>query len=152
MTAFTGLCAYCGDPLVGAKRSTKKYCGDVCRKAFHAEPVPDLRSAKRCQCNGGRTPGHDADGSPACQKCGAPIEGPRGPSLDSLDAIAALMEVPLHAVMRPSHEPRPSRSKRAYSTDVKVYSGAPFSPDAGGIAVLPSTAFEGTESPAKGGD
>ena len=38
-------CAYCGDPLLGARRSTMRYCGNACRQAAHRQRDRSLSTA-----------------------------------------------------------------------------------------------------------
>jgi len=130
--ASSGLCAWCREPLVNSERSTRKFCNDTCRHRFHAAKgkPPTAKAPKQCACNGSHIPGHNEDGRPTCQKCGAPISGTRIASdAARLDFFAALMEVPLYGAVRSTGAPWQSTGQRAFSTDVRVYRGEPFRPE-----------------------
>lgn len=145
MTAIaSGLCAWCHEPLVEPRRSTRRFCDDTCRHKYHAAKTKPRRSkgSKLCACNGSHIPAHDEDGGLVCGKCSAPIEGTRVANKGSKrDFFAALMEVPFYRASRPAHIPwRSTESRTTHSTEIRVYTGEPFKPDSA-VEIRPASSF-----------
>ena len=145
----TGLCDYCMEPLVGADRSSRRFCPPpaTCRQKFHAAKnaprEPSRRQGTTCRCNGSQARGFDLDGFPRCDACGAEIDGPRRMPRPGfgLDLLKVLMDAPVHRVCRPRHQPWESAHQRPnFTTDIRVYSGLPFDPDSE-VEVVPASSF-----------
>jgi hypothetical protein len=142
----TGLCAWCGDPLVGFERTTRKYCDDACRGAARTDrkkAALRVKPPKTCGCNGSHIPAHNEDGLAICAKCGALIEGHRVSSLGGLDFFSALMEVPLYRAPSVKERAWSPPSRRRISTDVRVYTGEPFRPESE-VEIRPASSFRST--------
>jgi hypothetical protein len=146
--ASTGLCRRCGEPLIGFERTTRKYCDDECRHAFHVEQhsasiAKAVADPRRCRCNSNHILGHDFDdGQPRCQKCGAEIEGKRIAPLGDFDLLRHLMDAEIHRVCRPKHRPWESAHERPnFTTEVTTYLGRPFEPDSE-VQVRPASSFQ----------